>query len=791
MTRPVTTWRILLVCLLAALSGCTPTQPFFLHEDGDLSHYIDKATNAAAPDLAPETLPDVEESLTPLTLSNPEPKSIWDLTLQEVVSISLANSKILRGGSAARLFNGQLTTGTQEGQLTLNSIPRQFASIYDPAIVSTNPGQNLGTQANPAPFGDGGVANVRSGPEAALAEFDVQLRMIGTGPNQSLLSSTDRPQNIPANVPNVGFIRNIQSKNGGLSFEASKQTADGTVLAFRSTNSHDSGFTRGSQFQALKSFWTSTLEVEARHPLLRGRGVQINRMPVVLGRIGEDIEIMSVSGNLQDHLNNVEIRYWDLYLAYRNLETAKLGRDGSLVLWRVQYERFDKGSATAQEEAEAREQYFNFKSQISQALRNLYDTENELRLMMGLGPTDGRLIRPSDEPTMARVNFDWTDAVAESVARRPELIAKRWMIKQRELELIWSRNFLLPQLDIGGLYRWVGLGENLIDANRTGLDFPAQGSTAYDNLFGGNFQEFSVFASANMSLGMRRELAGVRHAQLRLAREKALLEDMELDVAIGLAKAYRNIDANYMLVQDNANRLIAARRDLEGRLALDKGGAGTKEQSVRVLLDTQRRLTLAENSFWSAVTEYNKSIADFHTRKGSILEYNGIQFEEGPWPQKAYWDALRRARERDAGHYINYGWTRPAVVSRGEIPQGGVTADEMLHGEGAAPEEIGTPTPAQPRKTESLEPLPMEPMPGEPMPAEPMTEPMPKATPMTPERPAGGEGTSLRGPMVIETSGVNTLRSSRRTSAALPAEGSGYPVRQVQHQEPIGTGMRR
>ncbi len=314
MTRPVTMSRIFLVCLLAALSGCSPTQPFFLHEDGDLSHYIDKATTYAGPDLNAPVLPDVEESLTPLTLSNPEPKEMWDLSLEEVVSISLANSKILRGGTAARLFNGQLTAGTQEGVLVLNSIGRAFASIYDPAIVSSNPGQSLGTGANPAPFGDGGVGNVRSGPEAALAEFDTQLRMVGTGPNQSLLASTDRPQNIPDTVPNVGFIRNIQTRNGGLSFEASKQTAEGTVFAFRNTNSRDSGFTRGSQFQALKSFWTTTLEVEARHPLLRGRGAQINRMPVVLGRIGEDIEIMSVNAQLQDTLNNSEIRYWDLYL---------------------------------------------------------------------------------------------------------------------------------------------------------------------------------------------------------------------------------------------------------------------------------------------------------------------------------------------------------------------------------------------------------------------------------------------------------------------------------------------
>ena len=72
-------------------------------------------------------------------------------------------------------------------------------------------------------------------------------------------------------------------------------------------------------------------------------------------------------------------------------------------------------------------------------------------------------------------------------------------------------------------------------------------------------------------------------------------------------------------------------------------------------------------------------------------------------------------------------------------------------------------------------------------------EPMPAEPPMLPEKPgAAGDSTNLRGPRVIETSGVNLLRSSRRTAIDSPAmEGGNSPVRQVQHMEPIGSGIRR
>jgi hypothetical protein len=85
-----------------------------------------------------------------------------------------------------------------------------------------------------------------------------------------------------------------------------------------------------------------------------------------------------------------------------------------------------------------------------------------------------------------------------------------------------------------------------------------------------------------------------------------------------------------------------------------------------------------------------------HYRKGSLLEYDGVYLAEGPWPAKAYFDALRQARKRDAATYFNYGYTRPDVLSRGPYDQGVSSGHEAGHGaemnEGApAPQEAGAP----------------------------------------------------------------------------------------------------
>jgi hypothetical protein len=46
-----------------------------------------------------------------------------------------------------------------------------------------------------------------------------------------------------------------------------------------------------------------------------------------------------------------------------------------------------------------------------------------------------------------------------------------------------------------------------------------------------------------------------------------------------------------------------------------------------------------------------------------------VYLQEGPWPEKAQFDAHRLARQRDAAVYLNYGYTRPSVISEGGVRQ--------------------------------------------------------------------------------------------------------------------------
>jgi len=678
--------RIFLVLLLAsqfAAIGCRPIQPWYLNESGDLSSYLETATELEYPDVQHTSLNEVTLSEAPLTLTDPDFTNWRDLTLEEAVSITLHNSKVLRTSGLSTLQTSPQQARVPDG---LIRSAETTATVYDPAIFESDS---------------------VNGVEAALSEFDAQLvaglNGLGGGPigrrtgvNQIIGSQTiNRRQNINNNFAQFS-ARDLQQETWNASAEISKKTAHGSTWAVRSILNKNN---TNNNSVAQQSVWSAELQAEVHFPILRGRGTQVNRVPVMIARTNTDIALADFEANVRNLVSDVENAYWNLHCAYRNLDLTKRARDNALATWRVVESDTRR---QAHEKARSREQYYRFRANVEVALNDLQRNEQILRYLMGWAVADSHVLRPIDETTTAPVHFDWREASCEAVCRLPEIREQKWRIKQANLTMIAAKNQLLPELNAFAQFNATGLGDQL---TRDGAAprFPADGSTALNELTSGDFQEINFGFEFFMPIGFRAELAGVRNAQLNIARQHARLEDMELNVSHQLAQSLRDLDTNYHRMRSQFNRWRAAQDEVDNLRTLFEGGLG----SLDILLDAQIRITDAEASYYTALCEYQRSIAGVHYRKGSLLEYNNICLNEGPWPAKAYWDAMGHARRRAAAHHMNYGWSRPKVISQGPISQqgggglnhGGVQG-EIIH-DGAIQGEViqgeiihGTPTPA-------------------------------------------------------------------------------------------------
>ncbi|KAA1259146.1 Outer membrane efflux protein [Rubripirellula obstinata] len=692
-TKKIAILQLALAVFMA--TGCTPTQPFFLNESPDLQYYLNTATQIEYPDVDVESLPETTEAYEPLTIGNHE-YQFWDLSVEECVSIALQNAKffVTTSGNAETRQNvaAQFTSASVE----------QVGSIYDIAInQSTTQSVPLTVDGNGNRVLPRGVlrANQIGGVEDALSEFDAQASTFLNYTN------TDRP----ANAPNSAVTRSInEADNVTQQAALSKRIATGGVVTLREQiiyGRNNSPTTDVGGLRVNASDYTAVIEAQVQHPLMRNRGTLVNRIPVVLASLNEDLAITDFEIQVRNLVRDVENKYWDLYVAYRNVSTTIIGRNSAIATANFARLNLDNGTGTTQEVAQADGQYYTFRGQLERALagsnlggdtRGVYGHERDLREMMGLSATDGRLIRPIEEPTLARLQFDWDEIVSQMLYLSPELRRIKTTVKQRELELISAKNQILPDVNLSLLYRWVGVGDTLGPPGGSDVPAPGIGSSALGELTGGDYQEGEIRLEITPNaIGSRRERARIRGSQLRLRQIEGFLQETERLLVSQLSDAYNKVEIHYQSVQTNAQAWQASEVEVEARLAEFKGG----RSPVNVVLQSQQRRADAQINYYRALSEYNKSLNYVDYLKGTMLANSNITLREGTWNKKAYWDALERARERSAGKKKQYGVTRPGVVRRGPVADANSAANyisdtSLSAGQMMPPSDIALPTPA-------------------------------------------------------------------------------------------------
>ncbi len=483
----------------------------------------------------------------------------------------------------------------------------------------------------------------RFGMEAALSAFDAQLSATAAFHNN------DRIFN---NSFFAGGATAFQQDLHDYEVELSKRTASGSLLSLRGISNYDSNNAPANTFV---SSWNSWLEGEVRQPLLQGGGLEFNRIAgpggspgvyngVLIAKANSDINHAEFTKSLRDFVSNVENAYWDLYFAYRELDARKKAMERALVEWNNAKGRQGAGTFELGEEALARQQYYQFKADVDEALsgRLLQGTqtqngssggtlqqrggvltaERRLRLLIGLLAADGRLLKPVEEPAMAEIHFNWSICMNEAISQRPELKRRHVTVKKREMELLAAKNFLSPRLDAVGRYRWRGFGHDLFGDGPQGGVAP---TSAIGNLANGDNQEWMVGVELTVPIGYRQAHAAIQNAELALARERAIQMEQQREVVSNLNGAIADAVRAWQAVQNNLNQYLAAKdyvKVLETR-ADDK----QKDGSDRIL-DAHRRLLQAEIQFFRARAEYAVALKNVHFEKGSLLNYRDMRVQD-------------------------------------------------------------------------------------------------------------------------------------------------------------------
>jgi len=341
--------------------------------------------------------------------------------------------------------------------------------------------------------------------------------------------------------------------------------------------------------------------------LLRGGRIESNL--VRLRQAGLDVEASEyeVRGFIEQLVRDVETAYWDLVLAGARVEIF----DEALEVARRQLDETERRIAVGDRpETEA----IAARAEVALRRQGLIDARSEraraqdrlARLVQKDGALWGTHLEPTSEPALERYALEPADTyMALARAHRADLNETRLRARRDELEVIRTRNGLLPRLDF-----FVTLGQSgYADSfSRTLRDRPGDG---YDLAAGLRFE---------MPIGNRAADAQFTRARLTRQQIHETLNNME-QLAIEDVRA-RWIDSARTREQVRAREeTVELQEELlrveQARFRVGTGTALAVAQAQRDLLES--RLGLMET-----VVRFRQLGTDLLQASGTLLLHRGI-----------------------------------------------------------------------------------------------------------------------------------------------------------------------
>jgi len=350
------------------------------------------------------------------------------------------------------------------------------------------------------------------------------------------------------------------------------------------------------------------LGLSATQPLLRGYGKDANLAKIRQSRLNTAISRYELKAFTESLLARVESAYWDYALSQRQIqifeESLKIARQqlsDTREMIRVGMLAEAELAAVLAEVASQKQGLINARSALA---------SNRILLLQlinppGLSPWD-RKVELVHAPEVPETTLgEQRTHVASALQHRPDINQAKLDIQKGELELVRTKNGILPRMDL-----FVNLG-------KTGYAESFPRST-------GNLTEdsYDVLVGLSFEYPLENRAARSRRMRSRLQQEQAerALENLMHLIAFDVRNAH--IEVNRTREQITAS--AATRKFQEEKLRIETEKFRVGNSTNFFVAQAQRDLLLNRINEVRSVVNYLKALTDFYRLEGTLLQRRGI-----------------------------------------------------------------------------------------------------------------------------------------------------------------------
>ncbi len=356
--------------------------------------------------------------------------------------------------------------------------------------------------------------------------------------------------------------------------------------------------------------YETNLSLTVTQALLRGRGLDVNLASLRQARIDTRASEYQLRGLAQSLLAEVENAYWDYTLAKEEVKIYEASVELGTKLVNETIERIKLGQL-------ARSEVFYGESETAKRRQDLIDAQSfranaRLRLLRLLNPAGENfwqrkvvLLTPPErlDPQLEGVD----QHIKVALLMRPDLNQARLAIERGELEVVKTKNGLLPKLDF----------------------FVSLGRTGYASSFGDSVSDFSKGEGGlNVYAGLRFEFPIVNRAPKALYKRSTLALEQQDQALENMAQlAAQDVLSAYIEIARSSKQIIAS--SVTVKYQKKKLGAEVEryrfgKSTMFRVSQTERDLVESQVDAVRAVADYIKSLTQFYLVEGSLLVRRGI-----------------------------------------------------------------------------------------------------------------------------------------------------------------------
>lgn len=426
-------------------------------------------------------------------------------------------------------------------------------------------------------------------------------------------TKTDTPQP-PTGGGGLAVFGNTKQDTRGLETGIRKTLSTGGQFSVSTTFNRQE---RNPSFFNVNTFYESNVLVTMTQPLLRNFGSDVTRSQIALAENAKRESVQDLRSRMLEVLAASEQVYWQLVQSQQRLliltRLWKTANDERVRL--AKRLGFDVTPSTFSEILSREELRRSDMIRARQDVRVASDALKQLLYSKDVPLSGETLIVPLDRPIDMPMKYSILESITAALANRPELRRARLEIKDASIRQRVADNQTLPQLDLTLSTRFNGISTKSV-------------ADAYDFMGDGDFVDFIVGLQFEVPIGNRGPQAFLR--QREIERKATVINYRRLaQTAVREVKdSMRTIATSYELIGATRAARRAAAENVRTLNVQEDAGEPLNEGFIDLKLRRQETLAQAESQEIQALTDYNIAIARYYESLGTLLERNGIEFDE-------------------------------------------------------------------------------------------------------------------------------------------------------------------